>query len=242
MGGVKQFFAAICLFIFPASFCRLIFLCTGLKRKYNIRKNVKIGFSIIIVNELYIGEMSRIGHFNIVKCNSLHIGGNTRFLHLNFAKGTFNIHIGNNAWFNHSNKFSKLESSLNNKKITEIRIGNYTSVNVHVLFDLSDNIIVSDGSVLAGSGTQIWTHSFYISRINVGRNVKTTKPVVIGNNCYIGSNCGIMPGVEISDGITVGSMTCVSKDLSVPGLYVSQPIRFVEFDPDKKIDEKQNRL
>lgn len=89
------------------------------------------------------------------------------------------------------------------------------------------------------SGTQIWTHSFFKSRQSLTKSVKSTKPVAIGKNCYIGSNCGIMPGVCISDGITIGSMTCVSKSLQREGLYVSQPIRFIEFDPDSKIASLQ---
>lgn len=239
MEGLKRLVAAICLFAFPASWCRVIFCATGLKRNYSIAKKAKIGFSVIIVNELFIDEMSQIGHFNIIKCNNLHIGKNSKFLHLNFAKGSFNIEVGDNVWFNHSNKLSKLETQENDKRITELRLGSHTSVNVHILFDLSDNILIGENSVLAGSGTQIWTHSFYISKIDVERNIKITKPCYIGHNCYIGSNCGIMPGVVISDGITVGSMTCVSKDLKISGLYVSQPTRFVEFDVDKQIDEIQ---
>lgn len=33
----------------------------------------------------------------------------------------------------------------------------------------------------------------------------------------------------------IGANTCVSKNLDMSGLYVSQSLRFIEFDPDKKM-------
>lgn len=194
------------------------------------------------MNDIQIGNYSYVGHFNIIKCNKLCIGDKTQFRHLNIAKGYFDILIGSNTWFNHSNKFSKRTPKGTSVSLTEARIGDYTSINTNITFDLSDTIDIDDGTVLAGSGTQIWTHSFYKSKVNFSESVKVTKPVKVGKNCYIGSNCGIMPGVSIGDGITVGSMTCVSKNLNKAGLYVSQPIRFIEFDPDEKIADLKNGL
>ena len=236
---MKKYIRAIILFIFPAYICRYLIMLLGGGK---IGKGVHIGFSMIIVNELNIGDNANIGHFNIVKCNKLYIGAQTQFRHFNFAKGHFNVIIGENTWFNHSNKFSKLTPHGTTVSITEIFIGNHASINTNITFDLSDSITIEDGTVLAGSGTQIWTHSFYKSRINLCESVKVTKPVNIGKNCYIGSNCGIMPGVCIGNGITVGSMTCVSKSLNKEGLYVSQPIRYIEFDPDAKIAELKENI
>lgn len=232
---MKKYIVACLLFLFPAYINRFLLQLIGGGK---IGKGVHVGFSIILVNDLLIENNVRIGHLNVVICNGLHIGENTHFRHLNIAKGFFNIIIGANTWFNHSNKFSKLTPDSETMNISEICIGQNASINVKVIFDLSDNIYIDDGTVLAGSGTQVWTHSFYKSRKST-ESFKITKPVKIGKNCYIGSNCGIMPGVNISDDITVGSMTCVSRNLHDKGLYVSQPIRYINFDPDEKIVEFQ---
>lgn len=236
---MKKYLVAIILFLLPVYISRFIIMLLGGGK---IEKGAYIGFSMIIVNEIQIGASAHIGHLNVIKCNKLYIGEKTQFRHLNIAKGFFNITIGSNTWFNHSNKFSKLTPKGTCVSLTEVRIGDFASINTNITFDLSDSIHIGDGTVIAGSGTQIWTHSFYKSRIKLNESVKVTKPVSVGKNCYIGSNCGIMPGVSIGDGITVGSMTCVSKSLKIAGLYVSQPIRFVEFDPDDKISEiKENK-
>ena len=99
--------------------------------------------------------------------------------------------------------------------------------------DLSDNITLNDNTTLAGVGTQIWTHAFYKSATRIA---KVTSPVEIGKNCYIGSNVIICAGVTIGDNIAVGANATVSKDLTKPGLYVNQALRFIEYDGDRAID------
>ena len=99
---------------------------------------------------------------------------------------------------------------------------------------MTDDITILDNTILAGLETNIWTHSFYVSKSS-GYVARIDKSVIIGRNCYIGSRCTILPGVRISDGVTVGAHVCVSKDLDKSGLYVSQPCRFINFDSDEKI-------
>lgn len=72
---------------------------------------------------------------------------------------------------------------------------------------------------------------------NGNESVLIGKPVFIGRNCYVGTRCTILPGVSIKDGICLGACTCVSKSLEMPGLYVSNKLRFLEFNPDSRISE-----
>lgn len=36
-----------------------------------------------------------------------------------------------------------------------------------------------------------------------------------------------MPGICVTDNVTVGAGCCISKDLAEPGVYVNQPLRFL---------------
>ena len=99
--------------------------------------------------------------------------------------------------------------------------------------DLSDHITIGPNTTLAGVGSQIWTHAFYKSH---SRTAKVIGSVRIGADCYIGSNVVICAGVNIADGVAVGANATVSSDLTRPGLYVSQPLRFIEYNPDLAID------
>lgn len=113
-------------------------------------------------------------------------------------------------------------------------LGAKTNLNANHQLDMTDSIIVGNNSLLAGTQTQIWTHSFLIPKGKT-RRVRVDSPVMIGDNVYIGSRCSIMPDVNIADNITIGAQTCVSKNLKEKGLYVSQPLRFIEFDADEKL-------
>ena len=136
-----------------------------------------------------------------------------------------------NSRMNHTNKISKSGKSY---RISTLFLGKNVNLNVGQVLDMTDDITILDNTVLAGMETHIWTHSFYVSKSS-GDVARIDKSVNIGRNCYIGSRCTILPGIRITDGVTVGAQVCVSKDLEQSGLYVSQPFRFLSFDSDEKI-------
>jgi acetyltransferase-like isoleucine patch superfamily enzyme len=71
---------------------------------------------------------------------------------------------------------------------------------------------------------------------SVFKGCANLKSVVIGNNCHIATKV-VLLGCKISDGITIGANSCVSKDLEKSGLYVNQPLRYIEsYDPDEKMN------
>jgi acetyltransferase-like isoleucine patch superfamily enzyme len=54
--------------------------------------------------------------------------------------------------------------------------------------------------------------------------------IIIGNNVYLGSGVMINPGVVIADSINIGGNSTVSRSLTEPGMYVSQPLRHLSKD------------
>ena len=159
--------------------------------------------------------------------------GGGRICNLNFIKGLFDIELEDGARIGNMNKVSSA-SKINYHDVV-FRLGAKTNLNANHQLDMTDSITIGNNSLIAGTQTQIWTHSFLIPK-SKGRRVRVDSPVTIGDNCYVGSRCSIMPGVNISDNITVGAQTCVSKSLKEEGLYVSQPLRFIEFDADEKLN------
>ncbi len=104
-------------------------------------------------------------------------------------------------------------------------------INGHLL-DMTDSIFIGNNTTLAGTSTQIWTHSFFKSPNGPQR---LDSPVVIGDNCYIGARSCIMPGITIVDNVIVGAQTCVHKNLDKAGMYMSQPIRYVEYNAEERL-------
>lgn len=222
----------ILLFLFPASFVRWLAFIFRLKN-ISIGRNVKIGFSWIVVGKLILADGVRIGHLNYLKVKSINIHQNAYINHLNIIKGDFYMTMEKDSWINHSNKISSIAKSY---KTVRLHLKENAKIGVSHVLDMTDSITIGDYSMLAGSSTQIWTHSFYYSK-NTSKIARIDHPVIIGSHCYIGSRCCITAGVSIADAITIGAQTCVSKSLLKQGLYVSQPLRYIEFDPDLKISE-----
>ncbi|KAF2972784.1 hypothetical protein GQX73_g820 [Xylaria multiplex] len=57
--------------------------------------------------------------------------------------------------------------------------------------------------------------------------IEFAKPVVIGDDCWIGGNTTIMPGVVIGKGCTIGASSVVTKDIPDFSVAVGSPARVV---------------
>lgn len=223
-----KYFYAILILILPSFILRIV--SKLLKMKHFVLGG-DIGFSLVLTNSIVLTNNSRIGHFNIIRCNNIYMD-HSSIGHLNFIKGCFSVIMECNSWIRNQNKISATTGS--SYKDVNLTLREGAAIGVGHLLDMTDDIIIGKYSMLAGCDTQIWTHSFFFSK-NSSKYARVDAPVIIGDHCYIGARCTINSGVTISDAITVGSATCVSKSLKEQGLYVSQGLRFIKFDPDEKI-------
>lgn len=56
------------------------------------------------------------------------------------------------------------------------------------------------------------------------RNEKNL-PIVLGKHVLIGTGCSVLPGVELGEGCSFGSMTMISKSTEPWGIYVGTPAK-----------------
>ena len=197
-------------------------------------KKYRIVFSIIIANKIELSEDARIGHFNIIIVDKLIMKRNSSIGHFNFIKGWFDLIMEEKSSIHLQNKIARILSPKNNYKKSSVHLNYHAKIGVKHEIDATSDVILDENCMLAGSGSQIWTHGFYFSKI--GEKVtRIDGAVYIGKNCYVGARCIILAGVNIADAITIGANTCVSKSLDQQGLYVSQPLRYIPFDPDEAV-------
>lgn len=52
---------------------------------------------------------------------------------------------------------------------------------------------------------------------------KTAKPIIIGNNCFIGTRCVILKGVTIGDNCVIAAGTIITKDVPAGHLAYGNP-------------------
>jgi acetyltransferase-like isoleucine patch superfamily enzyme len=57
---------------------------------------------------------------------------------------------------------------------------------------------------------------------------EVVKPIYLGEHCIIGSNSVVLPGVNISQGVAVGAMSLVTKNLDEWGIYFGTPVNRIK--------------
>lgn len=59
-------------------------------------------------------------------------------------------------------------------------------------------------------------------------DLEITKPIVIGNNVYLGNNVILLPGVTIGNNVVIGAGAVVSRDIPDDSVAVGVPARVVK--------------
>lgn len=95
----------------------------------------------------------------------------------------------------------------------------YFNVNCLVL----DAMKVTIGNnVFFGPSVHIYTATHPVNAIE-RRTGEFSKPVTIGNDCWIGGNVVICPGVTIGNGCVIGAGSVVTKDIPENSMAVGNP-------------------
>jgi maltose O-acetyltransferase len=99
----------------------------------------------------------------------------------------------------------------------------YFNVNCVVL----DSMKVTIGNnVLFAPGVHIYTATHPLDAID-RRTIEISKPVSIGDDCWIGGNSVICPGVTIGAGCVIGAGSVVTKDIPENSLAVGNPAKVI---------------
>lgn len=59
-------------------------------------------------------------------------------------------------------------------------------------------------------------------------DLEITKPIIVGNNVYIGNNVIILPGVTIGNNVIIGAGVVVSKSIPDNSVAVGNPARVIK--------------
>ncbi|MEH1843477.1 MAG: acyltransferase [Nostoc sp.] len=93
-------------------------------------------------------------------------------------------------------------------------------------------VIIGDNCMIGSHAQLISTNHNYLSK-NIlikdqGMGGVSKKGIKIGNDCWIGSGACILPGVNIGNGVVVGAMSVVTKDISPYSIVVGNPAKVIK--------------
>lgn len=121
---------------------------------------------------------------------------------------------------------SKIEHSTQIKCVNRIEIGPYSAV--------------AEGTVICDNNNHPISPSYRkkMRLTPVGHQMRTWKysssaPIIIGENCWIGSHVRICKGVTIGDNSVVAACSVVTKDVPANCIVAGNPAKVVKTDIDK---------
>lgn len=173
---------------------------------YSEQELKEIGFKSLGENVLISKKTSIYGASN------MSIGNNVRIDDFSLLSG--NIAIGNNV---HIAAYVSLFAG-----DAGIELGNYVGVS-------SRSVIYATTDDYSGE---------YLTNPTVPdkyKNVINGK-VTMGEHSLIGTGCTVLPGVTVGDGVSVGAMSLINKDLDEWSIYVGIPCKRIK-DRSKRVLE-----
>lgn len=138
--------------------------------------------------------------------------------------------------------YRRVLSKINYDKYLQHLGVNFTKGTVHVYghvdWQTEPWIITLGRNVYITDGVKFITHdgSTLIFR-QYTPDLEITKPIVVGNDVFIGNNVIVLPGVTIGDNVVIGAGAVVSRDIPSNSLAVGVPARRI-----KSVDEFYGKL
>ena len=119
----------------------------------------------------------------------------------------------------------------------ELKLGNYSGIGINC--EVYGPVTVGD-NVMMGPEVVIYTRNHNIERTDIPmqeQGYAEFKPVVIGNDVWIGRRSIILPGVHIGDGCVIGAGAVVTKDLPAYTIAGGVPAKVIK----KRISATEER-
>lgn len=98
----------------------------------------------------------------------------------------------------------------------------FVVIEATTLVQIGDRTGIAEFTVIRDSN-----HLVYGTDANWRLTPLISKPIIIGNDCLIGSRCYIMPGVTIGDGVVIQAGSLVCRDVPPYEIWAGMPARFL---------------
>lgn len=177
-------------------------------------------FTILLAREVNMTS-AIIGPLNIIRIDSLEMSRGALIGKLNFFSKLKRLKLSEDACILHRNFIGGTYSTSSQCDREELLVGCRSQISLSCFFDLSERITLGEDVVIAGSGTQFWTHGFDHLR------ARSVAPITIGDNVFIGAASTVVQGVTVCPAVTVGAGSVVHRSITESGLYVSNNLRKV---------------
>ena len=118
-----------------------------------------------------------------------------------------------------------------NNAVGDVTIGDYTRIGIHCTV-IGPVCIGHHVNLAQGITVTALNHNFADTNRRIDEQGISTRPVVIGDDVWIGANAVILPGVTIGRHVVVAAGAVVTKDVPKNTIVAGVPAKVI-----KKIEE-----
>jgi acetyltransferase-like isoleucine patch superfamily enzyme len=111
--------------------------------------------------------------------------------------------------------------------IGEVTVGKDTWIGPNVILDGSGGGLHIGENCTICAGAQIYTHETVQWALSGGQKPYEHAPTRIGSHCFIGPNAVIAKGVTVGDGVAVGALSFVNRDVPTGCNALGNPARII---------------
>jgi acetyltransferase-like isoleucine patch superfamily enzyme len=204
---MKRLLAAL-LLILPWRLRRIVLITIF---GYKIHQTARIGFSIICPDRLEMDAGARVGSLTVCKGISL-------------LKMGEKSSIGNLNWITGFPADDRAFFGADVERRPELVLGEEAAITTRHFIDCTSSVQIGRFTTFAGARSQILTHS-----IDLHECRQSSKPVTIGDYCFVGTGCVFLAGSTLPDYSVLGASSTLNKQYADPYfLYAGNPARPVK--------------
>lgn len=168
-------------------------------------------FSWIYPSELEMGPQAKIGPLNVA-------------IHLQRMVLGEKASIARGNWFTGHPQGSSRHFVHRNDRQPSLYLGQHSAITKSHLIDCTDQVRIGDFTTIAGYRSQFLTHS-----IDIYANRQDSKPITVGNYCFVGTNCTLLGGSALPDYSVLGAASLLNKAYEKSrALYAGSPAQWVK--------------
>ncbi len=109
----------------------------------------------------------------------------------------------------------------------QISIGKRFFANFNFVVLDEAHVTIGDDCFI-GPNVSIYTACHSTDPVERNSRREWAKPVIIGNNVWIGGSVTILPGVTIGDNVTIGAGSVVTRDIPSDSVAVGNPCKVIK--------------
>lgn len=199
---------------------------------FQIADDAQIGVSILDVDHLSLGAGARIGHGNLLtRTRDVRLDDGAEIGQLNILRGGDAIELGKHATVMRLNVLNSIpDNDCEGPTDPRLVLGDGATVVSGHRLDFTDRIKLGKNVIVAGRNSSLWTH-----------NRQATKPIEIGDFCYLGSEVRVAPGARLGDLSILGMGGVLSGEAparTVLGGVPAKPIRDITAADEQTLRKK----